>query len=147
MTAGMSPERREFMRNQADVFSVPRGMKLPEVVAFTLRSRLPLAQARTEIAYFMNSYTGTFQVNGRIEIYCFVGEENLTAASEWDENELFAQSGEIRFGVHQSAPYAKGFDTREAAYMPPRTSAPPAMLQAVIGSPCRPTPSSTPTTG
>jgi hypothetical protein len=102
-------------------------------------------------------------VNGDIEVYCFVGEENLTAAGEWDvngsrarrvlvhelghavyralslaekaelkaiaieyashatdaadayregdENEMFAVSGEIWFGVHQSALNTKGFDT------------------------------------
>lgn len=183
MTSGMAPERRQVMRDQVSVVTVPRGLLLPEVVAFTLHFRLPPAQAQAEIANFMDGYaerkreagsrtsaeprgyTGTFQVDGDIEIYCFVGEENLSAAGEWDENgsrarrvlvhelghavyrslsavekaelksivieykglnpdpehpyqdgdenEMFAEAGEIWFGVHQSALYTKGLDTSE----------------------------------
>lgn len=181
MTSGMAPDMQQFMRTQVYVFTVSRDQFLPNVVAATLRERLPRDQAQSEIAAFMDGYverkkeegnrtpaeprgyTGTFRVNGDLEIYCFVGEENLTAAGEWDvngsrslrvlvhelghavyrslsqaektelkniaieyashatnaadayregyENEMFAVSGEIWFGVHQSALNTKGLDT------------------------------------
>lgn len=187
MLSKMSPERQAVMRERVKIYMVPAQRKLMDEASSVLERELPDNVAKAAIASMNDGYqsrmreTGSrtgevprgFTIEHRIAhgaILCFVGDENISTANEWDgngsrrgrlmvheithsvyyaalsdaehdelrrlwieyskknphatyvyaegdEDEGFAELGEVWFGVHQHAPNVKGLDA--GTHIPP----------------------------
>jgi hypothetical protein len=103
ITADLGPERRRFMNQHVSVVVVPRDMLIVDKISEVIAQRLPPAQAAEYIQGVKASYAD--RMNRKVErvpqsprgftadypigdgqTICFVGEENLVGAGDWDQN-------------------------------------------------------------
>jgi hypothetical protein len=115
MEAGMSPERRDFMERKVFTAVIPPGVNVVDKVADVMTKLYSPEVATERIADIKSSYAQRAD-SGPVErvpqiprgltldfalgdgrVICFVGEENLEGAGEWDPN----GSRRWRVAVHE----------------------------------------------